>query len=163
MYCLLLKLFLLPLFLLWFYVHLLILSFLLEKSKSPTEPLYMIMLPRGSVSYAPITADTPAFYFLLSSVTIVSFSLFLYSFRNRCEILFHSFWRVNFYFHIPSELLWVVVKGKQILCIEIVICSQVASRAKLEILWGCCFPDLSRKCHKQEPLLCHPSFRIPGA
>lgn len=99
-----------------------------------------------------------AFYFLFNHNSFSSLSLS--SFRNKCEILSHSFWRVNFYFHILSELLWVVIKGKEIICIEIVTSAQAASGAKLEILWSFCAPNHSCRQRKQEPLLCRGSFWI---
>lgn len=126
----------------------------------------MILLPRELLFLCSPPPLLSIFCFLFSLVFYhnsffsFSLSLSLSSFRNKCEILSHSFWRVNFYFHILSELLWVVIKGKEIICIEIVTSSQAASGAKLEILWSCCAPNHSCKQQKQEPLLCRGSFWI---
>ena len=90
-----------------FYGHPLILSFLLEKRRSPAKLLSTSILPRTCVSCAPHHCQiSPAFCFLLSSVTIASLSLSLFLKSEWSSI---SFWGVNFYFHFPSELLWVLV------------------------------------------------------
>ena len=143
-----------------FYGHPLILSFLLEKRRSPAKPLSTSILPRTCVSCAPHHCQiSPAFCFLLSSVTRASLSLSLFLKSEWSSI---SFWGVNFYFHFPSELLWVLVPGKQILYSEIVTCWQVASVIDLEVLWSHCVPQLSWKHHNQELLLSCWSAWTPG-